>query len=695
MVSIRGGIMGKGLSQKAALTVIVVVIIVSVLGVYFYLQQPGGNNATTPTSSTSTTITTTISSTTAPFTTSSITTSIATTTTTTAQFKNILVIQYENMTEIPDDKLVPYSNIGPGLLKDPVMDALIWAGRYTTDPQIREVIYNAIQKLSNEKLSLIWLVQARDIRVYWDWIKGIYFHPTLDYRVDDLEKAPSAPNPDTLVIGATEEGHSLDPAVTYWGFDWHIIHQIYETLVTYEKNHTDYVVPQLAVAWAHNEKGDEWYFVIRGNVVFYDPWDNKTIPLTPEDVIYSFKRVVLMHQDPEWLISTFIDVNKSEVVDIDTFKSILSSKGLITEFKGSSKIVKSLNDLLSFFGYNGPIAGVVKLKLKFPYAGILPVLATKTASIVSKQVVEEHGGIVPGEENKFLYDHPVGTGPYYLVKWVHQQYYELRANPYYWGGKPKIKRIIIKLIGEDETRILELKKGDLDIAVVPPSLLSEVEGVSLGSHKLVIESAPSFVIWYVVVNCQKEPFNNQKFRQALAWAIPYEQIIKGVLNGQASKAVGVIPKGMFGYQDDDVVNYTYDEAKAKQLLKESGVDVSGLEVTILIPQGYSNLEQIATLLQASWQQVFGFTVKIQVLSRPVFNEKIISGDFQVYILGWGPDYIDPDDYAGPLQSGGHEFGSVKAIKVNSLDEAGKLIDLDHSVKITYKDWLIIVGEAKK
>ncbi|MEM0006449.1 MAG: hypothetical protein QW406_06260, partial [Ignisphaera sp.] len=136
------------------------------------------------------------------------------------QASKYIVIAYRDPQPIDREQLVPYSNINPGFLRDPVMDVLIKAGRITTDAEIRRIIYNAIQKLSNDRLSLIWLAQAREVRVYWNWIKNIYFHPTFVYRVDDLYKESYAPNPNKLVIGESEEGHSLDPAVTYWGFDW-------------------------------------------------------------------------------------------------------------------------------------------------------------------------------------------------------------------------------------------------------------------------------------------------------------------------------------------------------------------------------------------------------------------------------------------------------------------------------------------
>lgn len=620
-------------------------------------------------------------------------TPVLTTTALIPQASKYIVIAYRNPQPIARDQLVPYSNIDPGFDRNHLIDALIKAGRITTDPEVRKTIYNVIQKLSNDRLSLIWLVQAREVRVYWDWVKNIYFHPTLVYRIDDLYKDPAAPNPKKLIIGESEEGHSLDPAVSYWAFDWFIMHQIYERLVTYEKDKTEYVIPGLAVAWARNKDSDEWYFVVRGNVVFYDPWENRTIPLTPNDVVYSFKRVAEMHLDPSWLIEEFIDINQTAVLSEEEFNNILS-KGLYTEYKGVSKSVSSLNELLSFFGYSGPVAGFVKVKLNFPYAPILNVLATVPASIVSMQVVEEHGGVKPGEENPYLYEHPVGTGPYYLVEWVHKQYYRLRANPYYWGGKPAIEEVEIRLIPEDSTRIMMLKKGDLDVALVPPSLVDQVKDVSLGGSKLVVEIAPSFWLHHVTLNCERYPFNNPLFRKALAWAIPYDTIISTVFNGLADKAYGVIPKGMFGYQEDDVVKYTYNEEMAKKMLKESGVDPKSVSITIIVPQGYSDQEQMATILQASWSKVLGIDVKVHVLSRPVFNEKLMSGDFDVQVLAWGPDYVDPDDYAGPLQSGGYTFEDLRIFIVNSPNDVANYVDLDKAFVVTYRDVVVVVGPMK-
>ncbi|MEM3980245.1 MAG: hypothetical protein QXF79_03195 [Ignisphaera sp.] len=92
--------------------------------------------------------------------------------------------------------------------------------------------------------------------------------------------------------------------------------------------------------------------------------------------------------------------------------------------------------------------------------------------------------------------------------------------------------------------------------------------------------------------------------------------------------------------------------------------------------------------------MLGIDVKVQVLSRPVFNEKLMSGDFDVQVLAWGPDYIDPDDYAGPLQSGGYTFEDLKVYILTSSNDIANYIDVSKAVVITYKDVAVVVGPMK-
>jgi len=565
----------------------------------------------------------------------------------------------------PTGELIAYSDINPAYYKDKYLSALIYAAKYESDPQLREKLYNAIQALSQELVPVIWIGQAVQILPQWNWVHNLKYHPLIIYKFSEVYKDPDSPHPDTLIFARESEPRSLDPAVSYEGPGWTVMHQIYETLVTYYTNETSYVVPALAAAWAYSPDGLNWYFAIKGDKVFYDPWDNTTYPLTAEDVVYSIERVIAMNQGPSWIISQFTkDVS---VVSEDEFKSVLSD-GLKTFFKDKSIEVHSLDELLGFFGYKGKIAGVVKLTLKKPYGAVLACLASTPGSIVSKTYVEKHGGYKPNEENKWMYDHPVGTGPYYLKEWVHNQYVELAPNPYYNGpDKPKIPHIIIKVIPDVNSRILMLKKGDADAADIPRTLLSKIKGVTLDYNgktwNLQLTSTGlSFNILYIVPNAQREPFNNVLVRQALAHAIPYNGILEKVYNNTYIKLNGVLPKGMFGYTDN-VKKYEYNITKAKELLAKAGYP-NGLnaKISMLVVQGFKDWEMVATILQQSWKEL-GIDLQIQELSWPVEDQKIEHGDFDIYIMTWGPDFLDPDDYAFPLLTGGYTFDEVTAVAV--------------------------------
>ncbi len=576
-----------------------------------------------------------------------------------------LVVMYKGARKIKNP--YPYCTINPALYEDVYLSALILAAKYETDPIIREKIYNTIQKLSNELVPIIWIGQLIRVQPVWNWVYNFTYHPLLIYAFKYVSKDPNAPNPDTFILLHDAEPRSLDPAVSYEGPGWLNMHQIYETLVTYPINSTEYVIPCLAVAWAYSPDGKEWYFVIRGNVVFYDPWENKTYPLTPEDVVFSLERVVTMGFGPSWIIGQFLD--KAVVISEEEFNKTLS-KGLKTYFKDKTATVYSIKELLDFFGYDGPIAGYVKLVLKKPYGAVLACLASTPGSIVCKEYVMKHGGVKAGEENKWMYDHPCGTGPYYLKEWVHGQYLVLEANPYYWGEpKPKLKRIIYKIVPDINTRIMILKKGDADTGYISPSFLGKLKGVTLEykgkKWKLeIVSTGLSFIIEYIVPNTKKKPFDNVYVRKALAYAIPYKQIFEKVYNGTLKPLYGVIPKGMFGYTEEGLTKYTFNLTKAKELLAKAGYPkgLGGIKIKMLVVEGVKEWEMIATILKEVWKEL-GIDLEIEVLSWPTVDKKIESGDFDIYIMGWGPDFIDPDDYAYPLLHGGYEFDDVKAALV--------------------------------
>ncbi len=388
--------------------------------------------------------------------------------------KPFIVVSYivdEEATK-PIENSTGFVDIDPAFYRNTTVDALAIAGRREANPEIREAIYNALFQASNKEVPIILLGQYVLVRPYWNWLHGRYYHPTLAERYDLLYEDADAPtvntgikdyvnDPYTYVVATIGWPDTFDPAFNYETFGWAIFHNIGDTLVTYWKEETKEVSPDLAVAWVHNADATEWYFVIRGGVKAYDPWHDKTYDISALDVLFTIWRVARLEGDPSWMVTEFIDTNNSKVYTEEEFDQILKNNELIAEYKGQSKVVKSLNELLDFFGYKGETAGVVYIKLYYPYGPILSILADPFLMVIPAQYlfdnIEQLQGkyeeamnaaewgknpaawaqyIGKGENeptHQYLHKFPVGTGPYYVKEYVEGSHIVLEYNPYYWN----------------------------------------------------------------------------------------------------------------------------------------------------------------------------------------------------------------------------------------------------------------------
>jgi len=384
--------------------------------------------------------------------------------------KPILVVSYvldEEATQSNWAHPVSMVTIGAPGWKDVPVSALVKLSRTLLDPEIRTAVINAAVIVFNNEAPMIMLGQQVGERNYGSWVYNMYYPLSAFARYDLVWEDPNAPvvdtgvsgiknDPNTMVIATIGWPDTFDPAKSYESFGWEIFWQIYSKPVTYYYENTD-PEPELAVAWAFSSDNTELYLVIRGNVVAYDPWNNKTYPIDATDVLFSLWRVARLNLPggPSWMVSDFIDVNASQVLSEDEFKQIISN-GLQTVYHGQSKTVTSLNDLLGFFNYSGPTAGVVKLKLKFPYPPILHILTTAVGCVIPMEyalgsnyqqaLADSNYGknpaawakyVLEGEDDptyKLLKDKPVSTGPYYVADYKEDSYILLKLNPYYWNA---------------------------------------------------------------------------------------------------------------------------------------------------------------------------------------------------------------------------------------------------------------------
>jgi peptide/nickel transport system substrate-binding protein len=240
--------------------------------------------------------------------------------------------------------------------------------------------------------------------------------------------------------------------------------------------------------------------------------------------------------------------------------------------------------------------------------------------------------------------HPTGTGPYKLEKWDVGQQVVLVTNDKYTGEKPKIGRLVFKIISDNNARSQALQNGSIDgYDLVAPADINSLKGKGFQ-----LLSRPAFNVGYIGFNQKKAPLDNLKIRQAIAYAVNREALVKNQYPEGAEVAKEFMPPAVKGY-GDDVPTYNYDPEKAKTLIKESGVTNLTLEFAYptdvsrpYMPSPVDNWQ----LIKSDLEKV-GFTVKQRSDKwNPDYNEKTSKGVYQMYLLGWTGDYADADNFVG-------------------------------------------------
>ena len=164
---------------------------------------------------------------------------------------------------------------------------------------------------------------------------------------------------------------------------------------------------------------------------------------------------------------------------------------------------------------------------------------------------------------------PMGTGPYIFESWVPGDRYVLTANRNYWGGAPKIDRLVIRAIPDGASRVASLVTGESQIIEeVPVDLIDQVEAAG----NVRVDSIPTTVGLVLTFNPRLKPFDNPKIREAFDYAIDKPLILKQILKGRGELLQSqILTKGVLGW-NPDLKARPFDPAKAKQLLVEAGYD---------------------------------------------------------------------------------------------------------------------------
>ena len=396
--------------------------------------------------------------------------------------------------------------------------------------------------------------------------------------------ASSASISKQINIGINSDAADLDPVNAKDNADIWLITVMGEGLVQCSSDGKT-IVPCLATSWDISKDNLTYTFHLRKGVKFSDG-----TTMTADDVVYSLKRA-RDTASSQWSFSL------TDVKDITA--------------KDASTVVITLNE---------------------PSAAILSDLAMFNAVIMPKAYCEKVG-------DTGLSQKPVLTGPYMLDSWTKGESITFKKNPYYWqSGKPKTDALKFLVISDDNSRIMQLQSGTIDIdAATPTNLMKTVASNS----KISANTYPSTMEYYVTLNTTNADLKDAKVRQALEYATDKTALTKTVTYGYGKKAVSFICEADPYYDKDLKDAHNYNVSEAKQLLQEAGKQ--NLTLTLLIPSGSTLYQQIATVLKEQWAQA-GVTLNISQLDRTAVKSAFKNMTYQVELGGWNNDITDTSEW---------------------------------------------------
>ncbi|HEV2438830.1 MAG TPA: ABC transporter substrate-binding protein [bacterium] len=325
--------------------------------------------------------------------------------------------------------------------------------------------------------------------------------------------ATQAQAPRTLVVAQSADLDTGDPAKSTGLATIAVLVNIYDTLVRRDANLN--LKPGLALSWRAVDP-TTWEFKLRTGVKFHNGE-----PFNAEAVKFSFDRML----DP---------------------KTHWPGAGALRLIKAVTRV----NDDTVRFTTSDPWPSMPRF---LGYYGM----------IVPPGYLTQHG-------DDALIRHPVGTGPYRFVRWVKDDRVELEANPDYWGGRPKISRVVIRVIPTDSARVAELLAGSVQLAsLLPPELFSPIQ-ISSKTKLEVGKSLSVFFVIYNLVNIAKDrPLADPRVRQALNYAINRQAILASVMH-KVGAPVATFCTDVMDACDASIPPFAYDPNKARALLREAG-----------------------------------------------------------------------------------------------------------------------------
>jgi peptide/nickel transport system substrate-binding protein len=504
---------------------------------------------------------------------------------------------------------------------------------------------------------------------------AVFLFAALAARADEPVKTP-----DTFVVAETEDVTSLDPAFPYDATSQSLIQNVYETLIAFKGASLSKFEPRLSEKVPTRENGlvspdgRTYRFPIRLGARFQDGTE-----VTAEDARYSLLR--FMTQDPSGGPAALL------LEPIAGTPSTRNSSGTITlDFDALSARVR--------------VEGrVLVVELPRPYGPFLSVMA-RWSYVLPEKWCAAHGewdGSAatwkrfndPPKEKSYLFDHMNGAGPFQLARWDRVGKYTLLERfDGYWRGPAKLRRVLIKTVPDLNTRRLMLTAGDADLIDTPRTYAAEmgkIPGVRLADRLPRLQTDPALFFTFRI-NAAGNPdigsgkldgdgippdfFADPDVRKGFAYAFDARALARDAFKGTATRAVGPIPPGVFGF-DPLTPHYDYDPAKAEALLRKArggAVWEKGFKFTLTYHTGGELRESAAQILKKGVERLNPkFRIDLRGVDWASFVDKGQRRLMPLFARGWMADYPDAHNFVYAFYHSQGRYPSAQGFSDAELD----------------------------
>ena len=375
-----------------------------------------------------------------------------------------------------------------------------------------------------------------------------------------------------------------------------------------------------------------------------------------------------------------VKFSDGEVCDANAIKANFDA---IIENKDRHTWLEMMNLLV---GVSAPDDKTFVIELSEPYYPLLTELGvTRPFAMISPKAMKD--GSTKDGVNAYI-----GTGPYVLTDFVTDEYAVFEANENYWGEQPKIKKITVKVIPDNQTRILALEKGEIDMIFGKNMIDADAINQYTGNDKFIVSLSDPTSTRQIVLNTTRDVLADKEVRQALQHATNKQAISDGIFYGLEQPADTLFAKTV-PYCDIDLEPYAYDVELAQSMLDEAGwvvgadkireKDGQKLNIDLLYNSDSVTEKAIAEYLQSEYQKI-GISLNIHGEEEQSYRDNMKAGNFDmVFNICWGTPY-DPQSSLAAMRA--PVYGDYAA-QLGLEDKA----DIDQAIT----DILVSTDETKR